>query len=140
MATDPLAGLDHLAREVQAAGIREITGDVIVDDRLFAPAQATGSGPRQVSPIVINDNVIDVLAAARRQGGRAGAGHLSAGDPVRDDGRPGRDGRGRRWRPRSWSSRSARGGSRFAASCRSATPASSRSTRSMSRRRLPARS
>ena len=43
--TNPLAGLDHLAREVEAAGIREITGDVIVDDRLFAPAFATGSGP-----------------------------------------------------------------------------------------------
>ena len=38
VATNPLAGLDHLAREVQAAGIHEITGDVIVDDRLFAPA------------------------------------------------------------------------------------------------------
>jgi D-alanyl-D-alanine carboxypeptidase/D-alanyl-D-alanine-endopeptidase (penicillin-binding protein 4) len=60
--TDPLAGLDHLAREVQAAGIREVTGEIIVDDRLFAPADATGSGPRLVSPIVINDNVIDVLA------------------------------------------------------------------------------
>jgi serine-type D-Ala-D-Ala carboxypeptidase/endopeptidase (penicillin-binding protein 4) len=62
VATNPLAGLDHLAREVQAAGIHEITGDVIVDDRLFLPASATGSGPSRVSPIVINDNVIDVLA------------------------------------------------------------------------------
>jgi len=60
--TDPLAGLDHLAREVQAAGIREIAGDVVIDDRLFATALATGSGPRRVSPIVINDNVIDILA------------------------------------------------------------------------------
>ena len=60
--TDPLAGLDHIAREVQAAGIREVTGHVIIDDRLFAAAEATGSGPKRVSPIVINDNVIDVLA------------------------------------------------------------------------------
>jgi D-alanyl-D-alanine carboxypeptidase/D-alanyl-D-alanine-endopeptidase (penicillin-binding protein 4) len=60
--TDPLAGLDHIAREVQAAGIREVTGLVIVDDRLFAAAEATGSGPKKVSPIVINDNVIDILA------------------------------------------------------------------------------
>jgi serine-type D-Ala-D-Ala carboxypeptidase/endopeptidase (penicillin-binding protein 4) len=60
--TDPLAGVEHIAREVQAAGIREITGEVIVDDRLFLPAQSTGSGPRMVSPIVINDNVIDVFA------------------------------------------------------------------------------
>jgi D-alanyl-D-alanine carboxypeptidase/D-alanyl-D-alanine-endopeptidase (penicillin-binding protein 4) len=60
--TDPLAGLDHLAREVNAAGIREIAGDVIVDDRLFAAAPTTGSGPRRVSPIVINDNLIDIIA------------------------------------------------------------------------------
>jgi serine-type D-Ala-D-Ala carboxypeptidase/endopeptidase (penicillin-binding protein 4) len=66
---DPLAGLDHLAREAQAAGIREITGDVIVDDRLFDTAMATGSGPRQISPIVINDNVIDVLAQPAKKAG-----------------------------------------------------------------------
>jgi D-alanyl-D-alanine carboxypeptidase/D-alanyl-D-alanine-endopeptidase (penicillin-binding protein 4) len=60
--TDPLAGLEHIAREVKAAGISEITGEVIVDDRLFAPSQSSGSGPRIVSPIVINDNVIDVFA------------------------------------------------------------------------------
>ena len=59
---DPLAGLDDIAREAHAAGIRQVAGDVIVDDRLFAPAESTGSGPRVLSPIVINDNVIDVLA------------------------------------------------------------------------------
>jgi serine-type D-Ala-D-Ala carboxypeptidase/endopeptidase (penicillin-binding protein 4) len=67
--TNPLAGLDHLAREVEAAGIHEIAGDVIVDDRLFASAVGTGSGPSRLSPMVINDNVIDVLA---RPGGKAG--------------------------------------------------------------------
>ncbi len=67
--TDPLAGLDHLAREVQAAGIREIAGEVIVDDRLFAHASTTGSGPRRVSPIVINDNVIDILAQPAAKAG-----------------------------------------------------------------------
>jgi D-alanyl-D-alanine carboxypeptidase/D-alanyl-D-alanine-endopeptidase (penicillin-binding protein 4) len=61
VATDPLAGLDHVARQVQAGGIRSITGDVIVDDRLFEISESTGSGPSVVSPIVINDNVIDVL-------------------------------------------------------------------------------
>ena len=35
---------------------------MIVDERLFAPALATGSGPRRIGPILINDNVIDVLA------------------------------------------------------------------------------
>jgi D-alanyl-D-alanine carboxypeptidase/D-alanyl-D-alanine-endopeptidase (penicillin-binding protein 4) len=71
--TDPLAGLEHLAREVKAAGIREVAGDVIVDDRLFAPATSTGSGPRRISPIVVNDNVIDVLAEPA----------ANAGEPAR---------------------------------------------------------
>lgn len=69
--TDPLAGLEHIAREVKAAGISEITGEVIVDDRLFAPAQSTGSGPHKVSPIVINDNVIDVFAQPAAKAGEA---------------------------------------------------------------------
>jgi len=58
---DPLAGLDHLAREVRAAGIKAVTGDVIIDDRLFDTTESTGSGPHRVSPIMINDNVVDVL-------------------------------------------------------------------------------
>jgi D-alanyl-D-alanine carboxypeptidase/D-alanyl-D-alanine-endopeptidase (penicillin-binding protein 4) len=69
VSTDPLAGLEHIAREVQAAGIREITGQVIVDDRLFSPSPSTGSGPRVVSPIVINDNVIDVFAQPAAKAG-----------------------------------------------------------------------
>ena len=93
--TDPLAGLDHLAREVQAAGIREIAGEVIVDDRLFAHASTTGSGPRRVSPIVINDNVIDILAQPAAKAGDLGRCGFSAGNSVRDDGCPGFDCRGR---------------------------------------------
>jgi D-alanyl-D-alanine carboxypeptidase/D-alanyl-D-alanine-endopeptidase (penicillin-binding protein 4) len=71
VSTDPLAGLDHLAREAQSAGIREVTGDVIIDDRVFEPAEATGSGPRRISAILINDNVIDVLAAPAAKAGEA---------------------------------------------------------------------
>jgi D-alanyl-D-alanine carboxypeptidase/D-alanyl-D-alanine-endopeptidase (penicillin-binding protein 4) len=67
---DPLAGLDHLARGAKDAGIRAITGDVIVDDRLFDPAPSTGSGPSRVSPIVVNDNVVDVLVAPAPQAGQ----------------------------------------------------------------------
>ena len=61
VAGDPLAGLTHLAREVQAAGIKAIAGEILVDDRLFEHAMSTGSGPTRVAPIVINDNVVDVL-------------------------------------------------------------------------------
>jgi D-alanyl-D-alanine carboxypeptidase/D-alanyl-D-alanine-endopeptidase (penicillin-binding protein 4) len=70
---DPLAGLDHLAREVAAAGIKAIAGDVIVDARLFEPAGSTGSGPSRVSPIMINDNVVDVEATPASRAGEPAA-------------------------------------------------------------------
>ncbi len=59
---DPLAALVHLAREVAASGIKRVSGDVIVDDRLFEHATSTGSGPSRLTPILINDNLVDVVA------------------------------------------------------------------------------
>lgn len=58
--TDPLAGLAELAKQVKAAGITAVEGDVLIDDRLFEAARGTGSGPAAVSPILVNDNLIDV--------------------------------------------------------------------------------
>jgi D-alanyl-D-alanine carboxypeptidase/D-alanyl-D-alanine-endopeptidase (penicillin-binding protein 4) len=66
---DPLAGLDHLAREVRAAGIKHVTGDVLIDDRLFGRAESSGSGPRRLSPIMVNDNVVDVLVLPGKASG-----------------------------------------------------------------------
>ena len=68
---DPLAGLDHLAREVQASGIKAVAGDVLVDDRLFEAAQSTGSGPTKLSSVVLNDNVVDVVATPAARAGEA---------------------------------------------------------------------
>src|SRR5262245_31457538 len=34
VSADPLAGLDHLAREVLESGIKAVSGDVLIDDRL----------------------------------------------------------------------------------------------------------
>jgi len=59
--TDPLAGLTALARQVKQAGIKRIDGEVLIDDRLFARARGSGSGPDLLTPIVVNDNLIDVL-------------------------------------------------------------------------------
>ncbi|MBN8626893.1 MAG: D-alanyl-D-alanine carboxypeptidase/D-alanyl-D-alanine-endopeptidase [Planctomycetes bacterium] len=56
---DPLAGLDALAKQIHEAGIREVRGDVLIDDRLFTQAVGTGSGPSKLTPIVVNDNVLD---------------------------------------------------------------------------------
>ena len=51
----------NLAREVAAAGVKTVGGDVRIDDRLFDEVAGTGSGPRRVTPIVVNDNLVDVV-------------------------------------------------------------------------------
>jgi D-alanyl-D-alanine carboxypeptidase/D-alanyl-D-alanine-endopeptidase (penicillin-binding protein 4) len=58
-AVDPLAGLEELARQIAAAGIRRVAGDLLIDDRLFDKAEGSGSGPGRITPIQINDNLID---------------------------------------------------------------------------------
>jgi D-alanyl-D-alanine carboxypeptidase/D-alanyl-D-alanine-endopeptidase (penicillin-binding protein 4) len=67
--TDPLAGLKALAKEVAAAGVRDVRGEVLIDDRLFERVQSNGSGPRAVSPIVVNDNLVDVLVTPAAKAG-----------------------------------------------------------------------
>ncbi|HUY92377.1 MAG TPA: D-alanyl-D-alanine carboxypeptidase/D-alanyl-D-alanine-endopeptidase [Pirellulales bacterium] len=58
---DPLAGLKELARQVAEAGVRQVTGEVLIDDRLFDQASGTGSGPSRLTPIMVNDNLLDFL-------------------------------------------------------------------------------
>ena len=66
--SDPLAGLKAIAQQVKQAGIHEIDGDVLIDDRLFEEADSSGSGPDRCSPIVVNDNVIDVTVEPGKVG------------------------------------------------------------------------
>jgi serine-type D-Ala-D-Ala carboxypeptidase/endopeptidase (penicillin-binding protein 4) len=66
---DPLAGLDNLARQVKEAGVHQVDGDVLIDDRLFAKTRGSGSGPDVVTPILVNDNVIDVLITPASKAG-----------------------------------------------------------------------
>lgn len=67
-APDPLAGLHALAAQVRAAGVRRVTGDVLIDDRLFDRAESSGSGPTRVTPIMINDNLIDLVVEPTEAG------------------------------------------------------------------------
>jgi D-alanyl-D-alanine carboxypeptidase/D-alanyl-D-alanine-endopeptidase (penicillin-binding protein 4) len=59
--TDPLAGLKSLARQVAKSGIHRVEGDVLIDDRLFEQSRGGGTGPDILTPIVVNDNVLDVI-------------------------------------------------------------------------------
>jgi serine-type D-Ala-D-Ala carboxypeptidase/endopeptidase (penicillin-binding protein 4) len=67
--TDPLAGLRYLARQVAARGIRRVEGEVLIDDRLFPRSRGSGSGPDILSPIMVNDNVVDALVQPAAQVG-----------------------------------------------------------------------
>ena len=55
---DPLVGYKELAQQVAASGITRVTGDVIVDDRLYRPFEFRGEF--LANPVFVNDNVIDV--------------------------------------------------------------------------------
>ena len=65
---DPLAGLNELARQVAKAGIKRVRGDVLIDDRLFEKAEGSGSGPGRLTPIYVNDNLIDFTFAPTKAG------------------------------------------------------------------------
>src|SRR6476469_6081719 len=66
--SDPLFALDDLAKQV-ATGIKEVKGEVLIDDRLFARTRSSGSGPEIVSPILVNDNVADlIITPASKEG------------------------------------------------------------------------
>ncbi len=69
--TDPLAGLKALAKQVAAHGIKHVEGDVLIDERLFERSKSSGSGPTIVTPIVVNDNVIDVIVTPAAKAGAA---------------------------------------------------------------------
>lgn len=61
---DPLHAFQELAKTILKSGVKQVAGDVLVDDRLFQLSPSSGSGPRHVSPITINDNLVDVLISA----------------------------------------------------------------------------
>jgi D-alanyl-D-alanine carboxypeptidase/D-alanyl-D-alanine-endopeptidase (penicillin-binding protein 4) len=68
---DPLAGLNDLARQVALAGIQRVQGEVLVDDQLFDKATGTGSGPHRLTPMMINDNLIDITVTPGERGSMA---------------------------------------------------------------------
>src|SRR5258705_1934994 len=54
---DPLAGLDDLARQVAAKGVKTIDGDIIIDTRLW---QTYEGQEAPVPPVFVNDNILDI--------------------------------------------------------------------------------
>lgn len=70
---DPLAVLRRIAERVAARGVRRVTGRVRVDASLFREATgeiANGGIPFTISPMMVNDNIVDVTV---RPGNHVGA-------------------------------------------------------------------
>jgi N-acyl-D-amino-acid deacylase len=59
---DPLVVLKQLARDVAAKGIRKIEGRVLIDATLFPDGPREGGTNVVMSSIMVNDNVIDLIA------------------------------------------------------------------------------
>ncbi|WUH92035.1 D-alanyl-D-alanine carboxypeptidase [Streptomyces sp. NBC_00433] len=62
---DPLAGIDRIARQVRGSGITRVNGDLAVDQRLFTSFSGLDPTP---TPLVVNDNVIDLLTTPTAPG------------------------------------------------------------------------
>jgi D-alanyl-D-alanine carboxypeptidase/D-alanyl-D-alanine-endopeptidase (penicillin-binding protein 4) len=69
---DPLTVLRDLAKQVAQAGIKEVDGRVAVDSSLFPDQGPEGGTGAIVSPVVVNDNLVDVTVTPGE----------NAGDPV----------------------------------------------------------
>lgn len=59
---DPLVVIKQLAKDTAAKGIRKIQGRVLIDTSLFPDGPREGGTNVVMSSIMINDNVIDLLA------------------------------------------------------------------------------
>lgn len=64
---DPLTGVNDLARQVRAAGVTSVSGDVVVDDRFFEPYRVP-NGNLLITPVILNENMVDVTVIPTEPG------------------------------------------------------------------------
>ena len=65
---DPLAAIRELAAQAAQAGIKRIAGHVLVDVSLFPEGELELGTGAVISPIAVNDNLIDVTIASQAEG------------------------------------------------------------------------
>jgi D-alanyl-D-alanine carboxypeptidase len=58
---NPIQGYIDLAAQVAAAGITHVTGDIVIDDRLFVPFPFRNEGNFAIRPIFVNDDCVDLI-------------------------------------------------------------------------------
>ncbi|GAC1651784.1 MAG: D-alanyl-D-alanine carboxypeptidase/D-alanyl-D-alanine-endopeptidase [Vulcanimicrobiaceae bacterium] len=57
---DPLEVLREMAKQIAAKGIRRVNGSVLIDTSLFPEGDVEGGTGVSISPVVVNDNIVDV--------------------------------------------------------------------------------
>jgi PBP4 family serine-type D-alanyl-D-alanine carboxypeptidase len=63
---DPLQVIRDLAKQVAAKGVKRIEGRILVDVSLFPEGTKEGGSGVVISPVSVNDNVIDVIVTPGR--------------------------------------------------------------------------
>jgi D-alanyl-D-alanine carboxypeptidase/D-alanyl-D-alanine-endopeptidase (penicillin-binding protein 4) len=70
---DPLRSVKEIAAQIAACGIKRVEGSVLVDASLFREdkAEAGGTGKIVISPMMIHDNLVDVVVTPGSREGEA---------------------------------------------------------------------
>ncbi|MGB6060728.1 MAG: D-alanyl-D-alanine carboxypeptidase/D-alanyl-D-alanine-endopeptidase [Candidatus Aquilonibacter sp.] len=79
---DPLIVLRQLAAQVASSGIKAIDGRVVVDASLFASPGPEGGTGTMVSPMILNDNVVDITMVPGAHAGDAASITVSPQTPY----------------------------------------------------------
>lgn len=74
---DPLAVIRKLGADVAARGVKRVEGRIIVDASLYPEGERDGGTGFVISPIMVNDNAIDILVTPGKQEGDAAALHIT---------------------------------------------------------------
>ncbi|MBA2369850.1 MAG: D-alanyl-D-alanine carboxypeptidase/D-alanyl-D-alanine-endopeptidase [Candidatus Protochlamydia sp.] len=62
---DPLYALNELAKQIRQRGIKQIEGDILIDDRLFTTVTKRDMA---LSPMMLNENLIDIIISPSSEG------------------------------------------------------------------------
>ena len=79
---DPLAVIRELASQVAAKGIKRVTGRVLVDASLFKEGDRELGTGVVISPIIVNDNLVDLMIGAGPQAGAPTTVQISPASPY----------------------------------------------------------
>lgn len=74
---DPLAVIQELANQIARRGVKRIRGRVLVDISLFPEGEHEGGTEVVISPIIVNDNVVDVTLGPGAVEGAPASLHVS---------------------------------------------------------------